>query len=221
MAGGYIKLFRQSIESQVFQSEGLWKTWCWCLMKASYKEKWISVKTGKGTTEVHLMPGEFVFGRKSAARKLKTKESTIRNRIEKLKNMQNLDTQSTTHYTIIKVLNWSTYQGEENKKDSQKDNQRTTKGQPKDTNKKDKKEKKRLKEKKKVFGEFENVLLSEAEEVKLNTRFGERDAIEVIERLSTYMASSGTKYDSHYATMLNWKRKDTPKKQPTRPLIVY
>lgn len=60
---------------------------------------------------------------------------------------------------------------------------------------------------KQAYGEFENVLLSEQELNKLKTKFGE-DAGEYIERLSSYIASSGKRYKSHYATILTWAEKD-------------
>ena len=60
---------------------------------------------------------------------------------------------------------------------------------------------------KKKFGEFENVLLSEQELNKLKTRLGEESS-RYIERLSNYIASSGKRYKSHYATILTWAEKD-------------
>lgn len=59
----------------------------------------------------------------------------------------------------------------------------------------------------KSYGEFQNVLLSDDEFHKLSEKFG--DLInEKIERLSAGIASKGYKYKSHYATILNWDRKD-------------
>lgn len=60
---------------------------------------------------------------------------------------------------------------------------------------------------KQAFGEFENVLLKKEELEKLKTRFGE-NADKYIERLSNYIASTGKKYKSHYATILNWAEKE-------------
>jgi len=142
MNGGYVRVYRKTIDSQVFQNEGLLKVWLWCLLRANHKEQWVSITTGRGTTEVHLLPGQFIFGRKTAAKELKMKPSTVRNRIQKLKNMRNLDIQTDTHYSIIIVLNWDTYQVPNKKEDRQEDNQRTGKGQPKDTDKNDKNDKK-------------------------------------------------------------------------------
>ncbi len=65
--------------------------------------------------------------------------------------------------------------------------------------------------KSKVYGEFENVLLTEDEYTKLLERFGEKDTTSLIEKLSAGIASKGYKYKSHYATILNWaKRDDNP-----------
>ncbi len=67
---------------------------------------------------------------------------------------------------------------------------------------------KKAAEPKNAYGEFGNVSLSEAEYSKLIDRFGEAKAKEYIERLSGYIASKGAKYKSHYATILNWAKKD-------------
>lgn len=63
------------------------------------------------------------------------------------------------------------------------------------------------KEIKHKFGEFQNVLLLEEEFKKLEERFP-TDLDKRIERLSGYIASSGKKYKSHYATIISWARKD-------------
>ena len=67
---------------------------------------------------------------------------------------------------------------------------------------------------KRVFGEFENVFLKDEEYKKLIKKFGETPANDQIENLSQYVASKGTEYKSHYATILNWNRKNQPQ-EPT------
>lgn len=69
---------------------------------------------------------------------------------------------------------------------------------------KDKKEKEKIKEDKKRYGEFENILLTDKEYHKLE----ESNLLTYIEAVSSYIASTGKKYKSHYATILNWSRKD-------------
>ena len=61
----------------------------------------------------------------------------------------------------------------------------------------------------KKYGEFENVTLSEEEYQKVI----DQKLDPYIERLSAYIAQTGKRYKSHYATILNWSRKDsTPKR---------
>lgn len=67
---------------------------------------------------------------------------------------------------------------------------------------------KKSEDKKKKYGEFENVLLTGEEHEKLVDSLGDIGAREYIERLSSYLAQSGRRYRSHYATLLNWWRKD-------------
>lgn len=55
-------------------------------------------------------------------------------------------------------------------------------------------------------GEYNNVLLTDEEFEKLKAEIP--NVNEYIERLSSYIASKGTKYKSHYATIRNWYRKD-------------
>ena len=61
------------------------------------------------------------------------------------------------------------------------------------------------------YGEYQNVLLTDEELEKLKEEYFDYE--ERIERLSSYIASKGTKYKSHYATIRNWARKD---KAPTQ-----
>ena len=64
------------------------------------------------------------------------------------------------------------------------------------------------------YGEFDNVLLTDDELRKLREKFPSSWE-EKIENLSQYMASKGKAYKSHYATILNWDRKNTKSSEPT------
>ena len=68
------------------------------------------------------------------------------------------------------------------------------------------------------YGEYKNVLLTDDELEKLKTEYS--DWQERIERLSSYVASSGKAYKSHYATIRNWARKDEQTKQSGRKEVV-
>lgn len=56
------------------------------------------------------------------------------------------------------------------------------------------------------YGEYNNVLLTDDELDKLKSEYSDWE--ERIERLSSYVASTGKSYKSHYATIRNWARKD-------------
>ena len=59
------------------------------------------------------------------------------------------------------------------------------------------------------YGEYSNVLLSDTDMEKLKAEFPDWQAR--IERLSSYMASTGKSYKNHLATIRNWARKDAEK----------
>lgn len=66
------------------------------------------------------------------------------------------------------------------------------------------------------YGEYNNVLLTDDELSKLKAEYSDYE--ERIERLSSYVASTGKAYKSHYATIRMWARKDAEK--PIRKEVV-
>lgn len=58
------------------------------------------------------------------------------------------------------------------------------------------------------YGEYKNVLLTDEELESLKKQFP-TDYNDRIERLSEYIASTGKKYKSHFATIRAWKRRET------------
>ena len=102
--------------------------------------------------------------------------------------------------TIYKMNSVVSLYGTQN--DTQNDTQIIIKTRNKKPETRNKKE--IIKEK---FGEFENVLLSANELQKLKSKLG-AETESYIERLSSYIASSGKRYKSHYATILSWTQKD-------------
>ena len=62
-----------------------------------------------------------------------------------------------------------------------------------------------------TLGEYSNVFLTDEELDKLKAEFPDWE--ERIERLSSYIASSGKKYKNHLATIRNWARGDENKQQ--------
>lgn len=60
-----------------------------------------------------------------------------------------------------------------------------------------------------IYGEFQNVKLTDEEYLKIK----ERNLLPYIEKLSSYIASKGKKYKSHYATILTWARGNNDKQE--------
>lgn len=58
-----------------------------------------------------------------------------------------------------------------------------------------------------TYGEFNNVKLAPSDYLKLVDQYGEGNTNALIEELSGYIASSGKRYKSHYATLLSWARR--------------
>jgi len=152
MNNGYIKLYRKSIESAVFQDPELWKLWCLCLLKANYKHCFAVVDGIKEPIE--LQPGQFVTGRFSLhrdyyPRKKQNQKSpiTLWRWMEILENLENLNIKTNNKYSIITIVNWDRYQSgeieDEQQNEQQMNNRRTTDEQQMITDKKDKKDKKK------------------------------------------------------------------------------
>lgn len=55
---------------------------------------------------------------------------------------------------------------------------------------------------------LDNISLTEEEYQKLVERFGEAETKDRLEALSLYMKSTGKSYKDHYATVLNWERRE-------------
>lgn len=66
---------------------------------------------------------------------------------------------------------------------------------------------------KRKHGKFENVLLTDNELQKLKDDYSDWE--EKIERLSSYMKSTGKTYADHYATIVHWSADDTEKETET------
>ncbi len=129
MKNGYIKLHRKLLDSDTFKNEKLLKIWIWILLKANHKENTFLL----GRQKMTVSPGEFVMGLNSATDDLNLAKSTIHYWINYLEHINKVKLKKTNKYTIITILNWSTYQEVE----LQKNSKRTLK----ETNNNDKNEK--------------------------------------------------------------------------------
>lgn len=70
------------------------------------------------------------------------------------------------------------------------------------------------------YGEYKNVSLTDEEYGKLKDKMqGHRE--KMIEKLSTYMQSTGRNYKDHYATLIHWYEQDKGKLKESSKSKVY
>lgn len=134
MENGWIKLHRKLLENPL-KTNPLW-AWLWVvlLLKANHKEAQI-IWNGSPIT---IKAGQFITGRKELSKDSGIKESTIERVLNYLESGQQIKQEKTNKYRVITIVNWKTYQAENNNLD----NKKTTGGQPADTNKNEKNNKK-------------------------------------------------------------------------------
>ena len=137
MNNGYIKLYRNILNSPIFQNEKLLKIFIWCLLKASHKEREQIV----GRQVIKLKEGQFIFGRKIAASELGIPPSTLWDYIKLMEKMKIISIKSNTKFSVITLEKWRIYQVGENIFDNKYDNlynsKSTTNQQQINTNNKD------------------------------------------------------------------------------------
>ena len=107
---GYIKLHRGILESSIFASQIGLKIWIWILLKANYTEKFVPIKIGKGESILKVERGSFVFGRFKAEEELNIDGSTVYKWLKKLESEQMITINSNSHYSIVTVCKYDSYQ---------------------------------------------------------------------------------------------------------------
>ncbi|KIL45737.1 hypothetical protein [Jeotgalibacillus soli] len=136
---GYVKLYRKTLASSIWQDPDLFRLWMFCLMKASHKERTVMVEK----KEVELDPGQFYTGRFSLHQEFnngvpprkQVKDTTLWSWLKKLESMGNLDIKTYNKYSVVSIVNWSEYQDTLTTEPQQIDSKMTAKPQQIDTNK--------------------------------------------------------------------------------------
>jgi len=123
----YVPIFRSLLGHRYMKDAAKLQFWVWCLLKATYQEHKILV----GNKTVVLHPGQFVFGRKAAAKELGTTEQKIRTLLNFFSSQeeQKLTIESTKQFSVITVIEYASYV-DKAKKANQRFNQQPTNGQP-------------------------------------------------------------------------------------------
>lgn len=102
---GYIKLFRKLIKWGWYKDNVVKGLFLHLLLIASFRDfEWLGRE---------LKAGQVVTGRKKLAEELGFSEQQIRTALKKLESTKEITTETTNKYTIITVVNWEDYQGDE------------------------------------------------------------------------------------------------------------
>ncbi len=122
MNRGYVKLYRKSLDAGWIRNHKLWALWTYCLLKATHREFDAII----GLQSVHLMPGQFIFGRKKASSETGLTEREIRTLLAFLIKSKNLTSKTTNKFSLITIVNWDIYQSNDIENDQQNDQQVTS-----------------------------------------------------------------------------------------------
>ena len=109
MRRGYVKLWRKTEDSAIFQNKNAFILWSYCLMKATHKPRVAMV----GNQVIELRPGQFIFGRDKASEQTPLTVQEIRTSLKVLKKLSMISVKSTNKFSIISVINWEFYQSDE------------------------------------------------------------------------------------------------------------
>lgn len=98
----WLKLYRKSIESQVFSDKNLWYLWSWLLMNANWKVSYYR--------NYEVMPGCIACTIKSISYQLDFSKTSVHNMLKKLEKWGMISVKSERNFTVISICNWGTYQ---------------------------------------------------------------------------------------------------------------
>ena len=210
-AQGWISVHRQ------IQCHWLWddkpfskgQAWIDLLMLANHEDK----KFLFGGELIEVKSGSFITSIAKLTQRWGWSNTKVVKFLELLEKEEMIVKKSDAKKTAITIEKYSDFQDSENKKTIPKRYQNDTETILKHTNNNDNNDNNDNKNKyilskpvKHKYGEYKNVLLTDEELSKLKAEYPDYE--ERIERLSSYVASTGKSYKSHYATIRNWARKD-------------
>ena len=207
MNQGWIKLHRKILEWEWYTDTNTFALFMHLLLTCNFKStKWRGIK---------LEPGETIKGIRTLSEETTLSLQNVRTAISKLKSTGELTQRQHGKHRILKLKSYTKYQLANTESNSELTAYQHDANKELTHDKERKKEKNVKKVKKDKYGtEFQNVFLLGEEYKKLVERFGEDSTKNRIESLSGYVASTGKKYKSHYATILSWAKSDVAESKP-------
>lgn len=205
-AQGWIAVYRQLQEHWLWQKKPFspGQAWIDLVMMANHADN----KFVFGNNLVEVKAGSFITSIAKLTDKWGWSNTKVTNFLKLLESDGMITRKSDTKKTVITIENYSTFQIMDDTETIPKRYRNDTKATPKRTNNNENNDNNENNNKniKHKYGEYKNVLLTDEEMEKLKAEYPDYE--ERIERLSSYVASTGKSYKSHYATIRNWARKD-------------
>jgi hypothetical protein len=99
------------------------------LTKANFKSKFAKLKISKSFITIEVKRGQFIFGRLKASEELDMSESIIRRTLDKFISIGQIKIEKTSHYSIITICNYESYQSKTSETDQPTTNQEPTNDQ--------------------------------------------------------------------------------------------
>ena len=122
----WIKLHSDLLDSHSFANPNELKVWIWLLLKANYKDSHSFVSVGTGGQTIPIKRGQLIFGRYKAEMELNINGSAIYRILQKLEENKQINIQSNSHYSLITICKYDTYQNKNDEVEQQLNNKRTT-----------------------------------------------------------------------------------------------
>lgn len=110
MSEGYVRLYRQTLDSEVFKDAGVFHLFAALLLIATRNPIELTRKNGRGVVRVRLEPGESIVSERELAATLHAGRNQIHKRMEALVKLGCVTTRTDGNVTIATVLNWTTFQ---------------------------------------------------------------------------------------------------------------
>lgn len=119
--GGWLKLHRSLADHPVASDPSSLAVWMHLLMQANHAE----TKRQINGRIVTLAPGQLIASRKSLAARTGVQESKVERILKMLESEQQIEQRGTSKYRVISILNWGSYQTDEQQAEQQLNNRRT------------------------------------------------------------------------------------------------